>query len=55
MDYIDVWHIYNPWGDNVSHTYLQVNRSKVKVTRVIRIFAIGAGGILTDHWSTIFG
>ena len=33
--------------------HFQVNRSKVKVTPVIQIFVVGAGGILVDHWSTI--
>ena len=32
---------------------VQVNRSKVKITWVIRIFAVGVGGILIDHHSTI--
>ena len=34
-------HKYNPWGDD----HFQVNRSKDKVTRAIRIFADGARGI----------
>ena len=33
--------------------HFQVNRSKVKVTLVVHIFAVGAGGILVDHRSTI--
>ena len=35
--------------------HFQVNRSKVKVTWVIRIFVVGGGslGILVDHWSAI--
>ena len=33
--------------------HFPVNRSKVKVTQVLRIFAVWAGGILVDHWSTI--
>ena len=43
LDYIHMWHKYNPWGGEVSCTILQVNRSKVKVTRIVRIFAVGSG------------
>ena len=53
MDDLHMWHKYNPWRDNVSHTISRsINRSKVKVTQVIRIFAVRAG-VSVDHWSTI--
>ena len=38
-------HKYNPWGDD----HFQVNRSKDKVARAIRIFAVGARGIMVDR------
>ena len=50
MDCIYEWHKYNPSGDDVSHT---ICRSKVKVTQVLLVFAVGAGGILVDLWSIV--
>ena len=40
------------WGQCVAY-HLQVNRSVVKVTRVVRFFAGGAGDILVSHRSTM--
>ena len=34
------------------HVLFQVNRLKVKVTQVIQISVVRAGGILVDQWST---
>ena len=51
MDHIHMWHKCYPWGYDASRT---ISRSKVKVTWVNLIFAVGAGRILVDHWSTIF-
>ena len=39
------------WEGTCVMYHFQVNRSNV--TRFIRIFAVEAGGILLDHWSTI--
>ena len=50
MDYIHMWHKYHPWGDNVS---CAISRSKVKVTRVVQIFAVRARVSLVDHKTTI--
>ena len=38
-------HKCNPWRDNVSRF---ISRSKVRVTQVVRIFAVWAGGILVE-------
>ena len=43
MDYIHLWHKYNPWGDD----HFPVNISKGNATRAIWIFVVGARGILT--------
>ena len=52
IDYIHLWHKYNPWGDDMLHT---ISRSVGQMSRshFIRIFAVGAGCILVDHRFTI--
>ena len=39
-------------GRCVTHSFL-VNRSKVRVTQVVRIFAVRSGAILVDYWYKI--
>ena len=48
---IKLWRCLFYWRCVTCH--FQINRSKVKVTRVIYNFAARAAGILVDHWSPI--
>ena len=43
MDYIHLWHRYNPWGDD----HFPVNRLNDNVSRAIRIFVVGTRAIQT--------
>ena len=43
MDYIHLWHKYNPWGDD----HFPVNRLNGNVIRAIRIFVVGTRAIQT--------